>query len=412
MSRNFPSFIEAFLDYNKNLGVSQKFLLWSAISGIAGCLERRTWIVYNGTQVIYPNLFIMLIADSGIANKSTAGRAIKSLLDEVDGIDFMSVQMSGASLIKQMADVGNRKSFEWEGEVYKNSSLYSYSSEAKVTIGDSKGLNGVQELLTDFYDCGDPNTWSNKRGWNKETLSGGDITVYNPCLNLLYCSTPAWLMEAIGKNGIAGGFASRVLFISEKDRFKGNVGWLDDEETGVKNSPEEREKLIADLVSINKLSGRYKTTKGFKEAYNSILEKRNAKIDENPKGEMASYYSRKMWHCLKLSQVLAADQSDELIITPEHLLAACKLLESIEPDMYAPFSTTGENKNLMSFNLVWEVMRKKTQWTKQDLVRYTYKHATSAQLDEHLKTLVTMKRIQFVPVNGQVVYSVLDQSPL
>lgn len=80
--------------------------------------------------------------------------------------------------------------------------------------------------------------------------------------------------------------------------------------------------------------------------------------------------------------------------------------------MYAPFSNTGENKNLMSFNLFWEVMRKKPQWTKQDLVRYTYKHATSAQLDEHLKTLVTMKKIQFVPTNGQVIYAVLDQAAL
>jgi hypothetical protein len=412
MSRNYPSFIEAFLDYNKNLGVSQKFLLWSAISGIAGCLERRTWIVYNGTQVIFPNLFVMLIADSGIANKSTAGRAIMELLYEVDGLNFMSTQMSGASLIKQMSDAGNRKTFEYEGVVYKNSSIFSYSSEAKVTIGDAKGLGGVQELLTDFYDCGDPNIWSVKKGWNKETLSGGDITIFNPCLNLLYCSTPTWLMEAIGKNGIAGGFASRVLFISEKERFRGNLGWLDEEEVGTKNSPEERNKLIADLNSIASMAGRFKTTKGFKEAYNEILEKRNAKIDENPKGEMASYYSRKMWHCLKLSQVLAADQSDELIITPEHLMAACRLLETIESDMYAPFSTTGENKNLMSFSLVWEVMRKKPQWTKQDLVRYTYKHATSAQLDEHLKTLVTMKKIKFIPAEGQIVYAVLDNSAL
>ena len=412
MSRNYPSFIEAFLDYNKNLGVSQKFLLWSAISGIAGCLERRTWIVYNQTQVIFPNLFVMLIADSGIANKSTAGRAIMELLYEVDGIDFMSTQMSGASLIKQMSGAGAKKSFQHEGVTYKNSSLFSYSSEAKVTIGDAKGLSGVQELLTDFYDCGDPNIWSVKKGWNKETLSGGDITIFNPCLNLLYCSTPTWLMEAIGKNGIAGGFASRVLFISEKERFRGNLGWLEDDEIGSKNSPEERNKLLADLNSIAKMSGRYRTTSGFKDAYNAILERRNAKIDENPKGDMASYYSRKMWHCLKLSQVLAADQSDEMVITPEHLNAACELLESIEPDMYAPFSTTGENKNLMSFSLFWEVMRKKKSWSKQDLVRYTYKHATSIQRDEHLKTLVSMKRIQLVMMPGEIVYSVLDNSPL
>lgn len=354
----------------------------------------------------------MLIADSGIANKSTAGRAIMELLYEVDGLSFMSTQMSGASLIKQMSEAGNGKSFNFEGVLYKNSSIYSYSSEAKVTIGDSKGLSGIQELLTDFYDCGDPNIWSTKKGWNKQTLSGGDITVFNPCLNLLYCSTPTWLMEAIGKNGIAGGFASRVLFVNEKERFRGNLGWLEDDEIGSKNSPEEKQKLVEDLNQISKLSGRFRTTKGFKDKYNEILEARNRKIDENPKGEMASYYSRKMWHCLKLSQVLAADQSSEMIITPEHLDAACRLLETLEADMYTPFLTSGENKNLASFNLVWEVMRRKKKWSKTELTNIAYKHATSTQLDEHLRTLITMNRIQFLPIDGKIIYQVLDDRPL
>lgn len=409
MSRNFPSFIEAFLEYNKHLGVSNKFLLWSAISGIAGCLERRTWVVYNNVQVIYPNMFIMLIADSGIANKSTAGRTITELLYEVEGLDFMSTQMSGASLVKQMADVGNRKTFEFEGVVYKNSSLYSYSAEAKVTLGDSKGLNGVQELLTDFYDCGEPNIWHTKKGWNKQTLSGGDITIFNPCLNLLYCSTPTWLMEALGKSGIAGGFASRVLFVTEKERFRGNQGWVDEDEIQTTNS-EMRSKLIEDLTQVSKLAGRYKTTKGFKEKYNEILKQRNESLDADPKGDMASYYSRKMWHCMKLAQVLAADQSNELILTPDHLQAAKDLLEQLEPDMYSSFATTGENKNLVSFSKSWEVIRAKKSWTKQDLMKATYKHATGAQLDEHLRTLFAMSKITYVAVEAK--YLVTDPSPL
>jgi len=410
MSRHFPSFIQAFLDYNKNLGVSQKFLLWSAISGVAGCLERRTWVVYNGSQVIYPNLFVMLIADSGIANKSTAGRAIMEIMYETEALNFMSTQMSGASLIKQMSQAGENTVFQHEGVNYKNSSLYSYSSEAKVTIGDSKGLNGVQELLTDFYDCGDPNIWSNKKGWNKDTLSGGNITVYNPCLNLLYCSTPTWLVEAVGKSGIAGGFASRVLFVTEKERFKGTNGWLDDDEIKGTTDQETRTKLAEDLKQITKLGGRFRTTKGFKEKYNEILEKRNQAIDADPKGEMASYYSRKMWHCMKLAQVLAADQSNELVLTPEHLESAKDLLEALEPDMYSCFAVTGENKNLISFTRTWEVIRTKSIWSKHDLVKATFKHATSAQLDEHLKNLHAMKKVGFIP--ELMAYRVLDKSPL
>ena len=412
MSRNFPSFIDAFLEHNKNLGVSRKFLLWSAISGVAGCLERRTWVLYNGIQAVYPNMYIMLIADSGIANKSTASRPIMELLYQVDGLNFMSTQMSGASLVKQMSQAGEDKKFQHEGLLYKNSSLFSYSSEAKVTIGDSKGLSGVQELLTDFYDCGDPNRWSTNKGWNKDTLSGGSVTVFNPCLNLLYCSTPTWLMEAIGKSGIGGGFASRVLFVNEKERAKGSSGWIDEEDLPAKAVSENEKKLLADLQSIAQLNGQYKTSKGFKEKYNSILEERNKKVDQNPKAEMAPYYARKMWHCLKLSQVLAADQSDSMIITPEHLDAACGLLELLEPDMYEPFSFNGENKSLISFSRFWEVMRRKDSWNKRDLSVGTYKHASSSQMDEHLRTLMTMKKIMLVPEVNGFTYRVIDPSAL
>ena len=411
MKRNFDSFVKSFLEYNEHLGVSRKFVLWSAISGIAGCLERKAWVVYNGTQIIYPNLFIMLIADSGIANKSTASRPIMDLLYQVPGLSFMSTQMSGASLIKQMSKAGEANIFQYDNVSYKNSSLFSYSSEAKVTIGDAKGMSGVQELLTDFYDCGDPNTWSNKKGWNKETLSGGSITVWNPCLNLLYCSTPAWLLEALGKNGIAGGFASRVLFVNEKERFRGNQGWIEDEQEG--HDSKLREKLVEDLTQISKFKGRFKTAFGFGETYNQLLEKRNAKLDADPKGDMAAYYSRKMWHLLKLSQVFSANESNAMIITPDHLLMANEALESLEADMYDPFLIRGDNKNLSSMNYVWEVMRRKKNWTLKELQASCFKHASITQLHEHLRTFLAMEVIKTIPAaDNKMYYQVTNPAPL
>ena len=113
---------------------------------------------------------------------------------------------------------------------------------------------------------------------------------------------------------------------------------------------------------------------------------------------------------MKLAQVLAADQSNELILTPEHLQAAKDLLEQLEPDMYSSFAATGENKNLVSFSRSWEVIRAKKIWTKQELMKATYKHATGAQLNEHLQTLVAMNKINYVPLEAR--YFITDPSPL
>ena len=199
----------------------------------------------------------------------------------------MSTQLSAASLVEQLRAAGEEKTFEFDGVKYKNSSLFAYSSEAKVTIGDQKGLSGIQELLTDFYDCGDPNIWSDKKGWNKSTISGGNITVFNPCLSLLACSTPSWLNEAIGKSGIEGGFASRVIFVTQKEREKSSVGWLDDEDHPEDDPSGMRKLLVEDLSKISKLKGRYKTQVGWKEAYNKLQKEVDERIDQET--EMKSY---------------------------------------------------------------------------------------------------------------------------
>lgn len=406
--RNFSSFIQTFLDYSKNVGAPEKFLLWSAISGVAAALERKTWVHYNGIQVIYPNLYIMLIADSGIAKKSTSTRPIMEIINGVKGISKMSTQMSGASLIEQLSDAGDSKVFDFGGVKYRNSSLFAFSSEAKVTIGGKSGLEGVQELLTDLYDCGRTNIWSEQNAWDKQTLSGGKIEIFNPCLNFLACSTPSWLNDSIGRSGIEGGFASRVLFINQKERVD-DSGWLDEHELSSK--PDEVKKLlIEDLSHINKIQGCYKTRIGWKETYNSIKADTNEKMDLG--GEMKAYYSRKMWHLLKISQVLAADQSDELVLSPDHLISANELLKTIEDEMYSAFANQGENKQLASFTIVWNFIRKRSKWDRRSILAACYKHATTPQLDEHLRTLQSMGKIKLNMGPNGIVCDVIDSTPL
>lgn len=412
MKRNFPNgFISAFLEYNKNMGVPEKFLLWSAISGIAGCLERRVWTVYNNSIKIYPNLFVMLISDSG-GRKSTASGAMMNLMYEhSDKLTFMSNQTSGASLLSQLKRAGDKKIFEFEGVSYKNSSVFSYSSEAANTIGQSKGMNGVQELLTDLYDNGDPNEWSIKKAWTKETLSGGEIQIFNPCLNLLYCSTPSWLMTSLGPNAVSGGFASRILFINQKEMHNTNNGMIEDDGVMDNSSKKERAMLIADLGSIIAMKGEYKRAKGFSISYNKKLIETNEKISSS--GDMAPYYKRKMWYLLKLSQIIAADQSNVMEFHTGHFETAIELLEKLEKDMYWAFPMHGENKNLASLTYVWDTIKKKPRWEKREIIAKTFRNAGPAQLNEHLSVLQSMGKIRFdIHAKGGLFYDVIDTTPL
>lgn len=414
MKRNFDNFIEAFTKYTENVGAPEKFIRWSAISGIAACLERRTWIMYNGITPVYPNLYVMLIAESGIANKSTASKPIVELLKEVPNLHHMATQMSAAALVTQMKQAGENKSVTIEGKKYPNSSVFTYSSEAATTIGESRALGDVQVLLTDFYDCGEINGWSDKQGWTKTLVGTGTQIIFNPCLNLLYCSTPSWLLKAIGKNGIQGGFASRILFVNQFERSNANLEWRDEEELAESKDPELRRKLLEDLTQMSKLVGTYKVGKGFKDVYNKILKERNEKLEVGA-GEMQAYYSRKMWHCLKLAQVLTANQSNELIVMPETLEKAEAYLKELEANMYKPFGIEKQDTAGGFVKALWNYCKTKGPGVaveKNELYKVLWSRASSRQMDEAIATLVTMKKLRANTNSWPMKYEIIDATDL
>ena len=404
MKRNFPNFIEAFREYTSLVGAPDKFIKWSAISGIAACLERKVWIMYNGSQYVYPNLFVMLIAESGIANKTTASTPITTLLQEVKDLSFMSAQMSGASLIQQLKQAGEKKKFHYKGETYANSSVFSYSSEAKVTIGSGPHLGGIQELLTDFYDCGAPPVWSNKKGWTKTLISGEQI-VFNPCLNILYCSTPTWLLQSIGKNGIEGGFASRCLFVNLFEPQTANLEWKDEEDIAKVDNLEFKNKLVEDLNVIAKLQGEYKVGKGFKDAYNAILKDRQENL--RTQSEMRAYYARKMWHCLKIAQVLTANTTNDMIIKPETLEEANEYLKELEIDMYKPFGVAGDSTLALVIKKIMNVCKDKQAVSKKEIMSALWRDATPKQLDEAIQALCTMGKLRLNITGAGIGYIVI-----
>src|SRR4051812_12640199 len=69
--RQLTSWIESFLEATDGLPVPRIFLKWSAISAIAGALERKVWVRMNRMN-LYPNMYVLLIADPGIGKTVSA----------------------------------------------------------------------------------------------------------------------------------------------------------------------------------------------------------------------------------------------------------------------------------------------------------------------------------------------------
>lgn len=402
MSRNFPSFIDAFTEYAVGSGSPEKYAKWCAVSGIAAALERRSW-TWMGDRCIFPNQYILLVGNSGTRKSATAD-LITEIIYDLRDISFMPAQMTAAAMLLSIVDAGENKQFHFDGKTYKNSSLFAYASEAATMLKENEAL---QELLTDFYQCGTPTFWSDKFGWTKRTVGGGKIVVFNPCLNLLGCSTAEWLNDIIGDKSIKGGFIPRFLLIEHNQKAK-TGGWRS--RTVNHSSRTKKKALTDDLQRINNLSGEFSQALDFKEVFDNI---EKIVVDQiNKEDERQPFYNRKIVHCLKVAMALSADQGDSMVVTGDHLAKAFEMVESIEADMYNCFYNRGSNKSLGQFIDCWEIIRRKDVWKRGELINATLRKCSPAELDVHLKAYVDMKKIAVIPGPGYNLFKVIDDSQI
>lgn len=405
MSRNFPSFIEAFKEYSQGSGAPEKYIFWSAVSGISAALERKVWIFINKTKPIYPNMYIMLVGNSG-TRKSTTTDAIVDLISEVPGIHKIANQMSSAAMIESVRDAGDAKTFNFLNKTFRNSSTFAFTNEAATML---KNNTQLQELMTDFYDCGSPSNWSEVPAWNKKTLSGGDIDIYNPCLNFLGCSTPKWLNEIVGESSVEGGFIPRFLLVSAKTLAE-TTGWVEDHGDSEVDQ-DFRKKLIQDLTEISRMQGRYKSAIGFKAAYDKIEKEVVAQI--NLSNNKQPFYNRRLAHTLKVCQVLAADKSNELVMTPEMLNQAYELVCEVENGIFDVLMPSSANKSYPGLVFMWNVMRAKGSWKKGEILASCIQKVEKSEIDKNLNSLMQMGKISYEPQpNGFAIFRVKDSSAL
>lgn len=403
--RNYPDFIEAFMSYTQYVEAPAKFLRWSAISTVAAALERKVWINFKDQISCYPNHFICLIGDPGLAKKSSASKQAISLLHNVSGVTFGGTTMTTAGLIDELKTIGSVKKFDYLSKTYAHSALYIYSSEAAVTLkGDMQNM--LIQNLTDLYDGG-PEGWNQKAAWLKR-LKNEETKVFNPCINMLACSTPIWLVDSIGRDNLDSGFASRILFIVQKGRPERSFGW--------KTTPSMKKmvpKLIEDLTEINYLQGEFELSSSFREVFDELDEINKQFIEKNPGHLMMGYYARKLWHCLKLSQVIQVSRGDDLSLTGETLRDATEMIEELEKDMEGAFQKATMCDSAKLLVRIWNhLLSLSERILPTEKLRAKFQYEQETDVTKALNQLRILGKIKNEIIEGKICIGILDPTPL
>lgn len=328
--RQFNDWIRGYVEYAGFSEAPKRMHFWSAVSVIAGALRRRVWIDM-GYFKWHANHYIIFVAPPGIVSKSTTVAIAINLLRRVAGINFGPDVVTWPALVKAFAECS--EAFQIGDDWYTQCALTLESSE----FGNL--VNPQDRDMIDLLVC----LWDSKQGsFKKVTKNSGSDTVENPWINLIACTTPAWIAGNFPEYVIGGGFTSRCLFVytEVKDKLIAYPSRIIPKET-----KDLELRLISDLEHIaTVLKGSYKLTEEAIDYGEQWYEEhyRNPPVllrDDR----FGGYLARKQTHIHKLAMVLAASQRDDMVITADDLRTANAMVSDLEQDMPKVFSKIGRS---------------------------------------------------------------------
>ena len=358
--RNYEDWLTAYIDYAGFSEAPRRMHFWSGVAAVAGALRRRVWLSM-GYYRWCVNHYIIFVAPPGIVSKSTTVSIAVDILRKVPGIKFGPDIVTWPALVSAFA--ASMESFDVEGDFHTQCALTLESSEFGNLVNPQD--REMIDLLVTLWD-------SKQGGFAKVTKNSGSDTVENPWINLIACTTPAWIAGNFPEYIIGGGFTSRCLFVYTDQKEK-LVAYP------IYHIPEgmlaTQEKLVQDLEHIaTTLAGPYKLTAAAREWgeewYKHHYNNPPVHLRDDRFG---GYLARKQTHLHKLAMILSASQRDELVLTAEDLALANKMISDLELDMPKVFAKIGRTEESIQADRFVEFVCKNSPVTYQ--AAYAYIHS-------------------------------------
>ena len=370
------NWIDKYLEYTDHTEPCLLYREWTAVTVIAACLQRKVYL--NWGQDLYPNLYVVLIGPSG-ARKGTAMHYGRYFLDELK-IKVAADSITREALIKTIEEattnITDIENPNFTGEF--DSSLTVYSPELSVLLGyDNKQL---MTDMTDWYDCG--------KRWEYRTKNKGVNTIYGMWVNILGATTPDILQKTLPYDAIGIGLTARMMFV-----YAPGKGKLVPNPFLTKADENLRYNLLSDLEKIKMLRGQYKITEDFLENWVKWYPEQD-RFHPFKDYRFDGYFERRPWTTLKLSLIMNAARTGDMIITLDDFKRALDLVERTEVQMTRTFSGVGkrDDADIMSKVMAAIGIYKGTGVTFNDLLKSFYH---DIDVDGLTKILMTLEKIGY-----------------
>lgn len=331
------SFLTDYVLYNDGNECPRNFHVWSALLVIAATTGRRVYCRL-GYFDVHPNLYVVLVGKQGTRKSSAKDIARDMFTEAHPDLPIGASVQSREDIVKFMASSDCLRAYADEaGNPIEYHPLTFFVNELKNFLSINPGA--MIEFLTDIYD---------RRYFDASTIKHGLQKIENPCVNILACETPAWIIDKLKGNIISGGFARRVIYVYETNR-----GPRISFPKVTEEAAAARLRCIEHLRRIPTIVGEFKWTPEARDFYDKWYQGLVPPDDEI----MAGYYESKHIQLIKIAMGLALGEPDpKLLITVEFLKLGVVLLDDLEVNMPKLSVAAGRNELAVPQQRIMELL--------------------------------------------------------
>jgi hypothetical protein len=308
-------FISLFIDYNKEFESPESFWKWSAYSLVASTLRMNVY--HNaGNDLLYPNIYVLLLADSAAYRKGGPFPLVTDLATELHHTKIYDGRASIQAVLEKLSqDIGGKG-----GRPIRGGCCLILAEElAAFFVGDTQ----LVPLITNIY--------RSRKIFNYD-LRGNAFTIKDLCVSMLSASNETNLRDVYNAQAAYGGLLGRTFLVKPSARRPGN-SLLRVDVTKYDKKP-----LSEALKDISNLKGAVTFTDEAVDVYERWYKKL---YDDLPKlNDPAGVMGRMHTGVVKLSMIIAASNySTE--ITKAHMELAIEEVIALRPNYESYVVGTG-----------------------------------------------------------------------
>lgn len=324
------NFIDYVVKYQASTESPDDYWKWSAIACIGALMRNQ---VYYETQIgkVYPNIYVIILAKSGVTRKAAAPKFIGKLIQECGNTKFINGRASMQAVVREL------------GATYSSPTGHTISGASGILYTEELSAFLVQDpasipLLIDLYDYHE--TW-------QTNLISGSIKLKEVCVSMLAASNFDLLKLVFSDVAIKGGLLGRTFFVTA-NKAKHRKSLLD-----LQMSEMSIEPLVKHLKRINLLQGKIGTTTDSKDYYNDWY----YSVPDEILGDQQGFGSRIGTHVLKIAMIVAASRHDfKMLIEVQDFERAVRLCMPFVKAYKQMLAGVGASENSKSMALLLKLI--------------------------------------------------------